>query len=460
MAMRWPFRLKPGQLNKPSSKGAFEDVTSGIDITNVKSGLMQVLNTVTHAFTRSEADRGVGPYEGVCLYTEYLTVTEDHSIHFNKHRINQENVRGKKYWKVYARVFTADAGLHLPDFLGKFSMDHFGGRFYSVPPNQTEDLLDIHDHPYFIIEEDNNTVDNGTSDDGPPRAGDTIRVEYSDATKKNGIVVGIVKRGLGFANVDVSDPAPSAMPPDARTEVNTSPQTQTLEEAGSVPCTTARPIGFSEIPPDPREPNSGKIDRRKNFYMGAGDNRWKQADKWDSLNATFRTKLESMFRILEADNWEPVIWYGYRPEEVQRHAFVTGNTPIQPPTWSYHNVIVNGSAAARGADIVDKRYGYTHYKFNSKSYVVADNGYRGYGVRPVQAATGATDEEHAEQIATYDAKEASYNAEREKFWTALWAAAAEVGLHTIGAQDKAHVEYRESGVTLENLRDAEIARCE
>jgi hypothetical protein len=89
---------------------------------------------------------------------------------------------------------------------------------------------------------------------------------------------------------------------------------------------------------------------------GRVDRDWDQGKKWASLDPSFRSALQRVFRRLEAEGYRPMIWFGWRRPGMQADLLKKGRSAV---TFSFHEALGDrGQPAALAADIIDPRFGW------------------------------------------------------------------------------------------------------
>jgi len=80
---------------------------------------------------------------------------------------------------------------------------------------------------------------------------------------------------------------------------------------------------------------------------------WSQEKKLLSMEPILRRKVETVLQQLEAQGFEPQIFYAWRSQAEQQKIIARGNSTVK---ISMHNITRNGLPYSYAADIVDKRY--------------------------------------------------------------------------------------------------------
>jgi len=84
--------------------------------------------------------------------------------------------------------------------------------------------------------------------------------------------------------------------------------------------------------------------------------KWSQQKKLQSLNPTFRTKVQSVLNALDQQGFKPKIFFGWRSVVVQQELFNKGRSKVR---FSFHNAQMrDGIPNAYAADIIDRRWGW------------------------------------------------------------------------------------------------------
>lgn len=84
---------------------------------------------------------------------------------------------------------------------------------------------------------------------------------------------------------------------------------------------------------------------------------WSKEKKLASMTPLLRPKVEAVLASLEAQGFQPKIFYGWRSVAVQLQLYKQGNTKVK---FGFHNAQnIDGSPNSYAADIIDSRYAWS-----------------------------------------------------------------------------------------------------